>query len=358
MKQQFKYRRLRGAKSIKRQAEAKMRAPINQYRKVYLRGTPGVALRNFRAKKKKTQLIRLQASGGEVTQSSWMLENPPRASRAAIIRAISLVGQSNIYMRQKPLILNAAAGFQNFKSVSHQSISDLLYIRSLISGTINQPMRYVLQDYTSELAFTNTTNSSLEIELFDIILRRDLQSQTTYVPPSGGPFILNGDPETYWDVGVKVMSGQSPTTTPSNSLTVGALPFDSQLFRDFFKVVRRTKVMMSQGASHRHFIHLKANHIVLDSEVNLYGNQTGRAGLTCYTLFVLKGLPQSVGVSNPGTATTSPGQLAIVQQTRYKYTFSQDIQQNGTYDDNLTTPATTAVLNVGSGLVDVYATTA
>lgn len=154
------------------------------------------------------------------------------------------------------------------------------------------------------------------------------------------------------------MSSQNPVATPGNWTVCGASPFDSQLFKDYFKVAKRTKVMLSQGASHRHFIHLKPNKVILDSEVK---TQTGGtigalAGLTMFTMVVVQGLPQTLG-DGSNQATISGGELAVVQQQRYKYTWSQDISVTGTYNDNLATPATTSLINIGSGAIDTFAKT-
>lgn len=297
----------------------------------------------------------IQASGGVVTSSSFRMIK--RGKTDPRVTAIKRVGSPNIYVNQVPKTIITSAGFLNYWSMFHQYNTDLRNIRQLINSSSAAPIRYVLENYMNEMTMTNTTNASCEVEIYDLTLKKDLLVQFAY-EEAANTYVVNGSPEAYWEVGTRLMSGQADAVSPPNSTVLGASPFDSQLFKDYFKVQKRTRVMLSQGASHRHFVTLNVNKVIDDAFVQTSQQIIGHKGITVYTMLVVRGFPQTTGnVEDPGVSTTCPCQLAIVNQQRYKYTWSADLSNTGNYYDQLTSPATTAVLNIGSGLVDTFAKT-
>ena len=207
---------------------------------------------------------------------------------------------------------------------------------------------------------TNTSTAPVQVELYDIYVKRDLPASYVYsIPGTSEVFPLYPDPARYWQVGAANSSGTPAGNLggPADpSLHYGASPFDSQLFKEYFGVSKRTIVMLPQGAVHRHVSLQKPSYLVTDAMS--VSNVAAVTGLAHFTMYVIKGFPSSGKDSaDPPishTSTTIP-QVSFVQSRRYKYTWCSDATQtlqneNKLYGNSGWEPEN---INIGSGEVDI-----
>jgi hypothetical protein len=278
-----------------------------------------------------------------------------------ITRAIKKVGAPNVYSWNRSLPLSSDLGLQNYYSIQHSGNSDLNYIRTKIASTGGDAgARYVLENYQAEITLTNTGNASVEFELYDIVPKRDIVGSYSYNTPGGGVLTFNGTPDKFWENGSRLnanMSAESTFLVPPSKL-IGASPMDSQLFRDYFIVKKRTRVILTQGGTHRHEVLVKQNFLVDDALIKMQNaNTAGLHGCVSYTMVVQKGLAATYTAAGPPAAlgvVLPPTQLAMVLCQRWKYTFVQDNSNNiypasslaQTFAEGDTKPQ---IVNIGSG---------
>lgn len=315
---------------------------------------PSAAYRRRRPQKIK----RFQSVNGVLNQSTCVVKRRPTPQ----VLAMERIGMPNIKLGSLAQTFLVDPGLQYNLSISHMSQQQLASIRQLVPPQA-APLasRYVLESWQSEMVFTNTTSASVEMEFYDICLKRDTfagnYTTNTTVPVT---YPINiGSPSEYWRAGALMNANLADTTTqpltPSNFM--GSSPFDSQLFRDYFKVLKRTRVLLTQGGSHRHFVIFHPNACIDDSLINNV-NKPGLQGLSMWTLVVAKGLPQTLGTgaSVPPAVTLSLAQLAVAISYRAKYTWVQDNSNSLFAGTSLAQPTNTAVFNIGSGAVTTAVT--
>jgi len=220
------------------------------------------------------------------------------------------------------------------------------------------PRRYVHESLISELNMTNSQSSGIEMEIYDIVCKRDVPTNNVILVngTQQGTLAAANGPPLYWGYGVQAGNGaQQPYYQ-----YLGSSPYDSQFFRDYFKTLRRTRVFLPQGATHRHVVNLSPNKIM---DETLYNSTVmwGFKGLTVYTMVVIKGLPVSRTFEadfNNGATTTDSVFLNWVQNRRFKWTWVQNQQNTAQYTNNML-PLTQEppIVNIGSGLVTPTAKT-
>lgn len=300
-------------------------------------------------KKVKTGVVRprrIKSVIGQLSQSAYRLGarvNPQ-------VRALKRVGAPNISVNQRVYQLNVAAGFQQSLSFFHWSIPEVeTIIATVPQATTTGPTRCVLESAQNQITFTNSSTASAEVEIYDLVLKKDLLVAPNFTV-NGQTYSPQAVPSSYWNVGANASEGATGTQSPPASHIIGSSPFDSLLFKDYFKVHKRTSVMLPQGATHRHSVLIKPSRLI--NQFELPGNSTGAfgmRGLTVFTMLVAKGVPISDTAST--VPTTANVLLDCIQGIRYKWTWVADTSSTGYYQDTLTSPVTadTALLNIGSG---------
>nr|WAE42362.1 MAG: capsid protein [Cressdnaviricota sp.] len=208
-------------------------------------------------------------------------------------------------------------------NVGQQGVNPLNYMNhyqdvNTISQKINanQTNKFLLKSVSSEVNLTNQDAGNVKVILYDIMARRDLAT-------SGN--LLN--PYAAWS-----NSLADEGAANSNYNVPGALPYSSDLFTQYFKVVKCTHITLGQGQSHTHRIKFACNK-EFDGEYLQY-NTNGFKGVTCFTMSVQVGMPY-----NDSTTKTqvSVGSTAIdyVTQRQYSYTWKQDVDTTYSTQQNL-----------------------
>lgn len=290
--------------------------------------------------------------GGGTTNGTVLMPTSKTHANPRVARYIKMSGAPNVYVDQESAVLASKANEQSSSSWSHLNVARLKTIRNLIANT-DRPVRYVVSDYQSIFTITNGTTAPMELDIYDITLKRDtlLTQYTTGL----GTYTLGNFPDNYWQVGSQVQANIAPAgTIPATYL--GTSPLDTDLFKQFFTIKKRTVVTMPQGAIHRHAVLQKPNFVVTDAL--LLNTALGNImGLSSFTMFVQRGFPTgdlTNGTSLGSAALLSSG-LALVRTLRIKYHWVDDIDNNlyanqslvGEFDD---------VINIGSGQVDLSPT--
>lgn len=297
---------------------------------------------SFVSRRKKQNIKRLAPAigiGGAGTFSSFKLTSPPSPR----IKTMKRVGASNYYITNNAQQLSIKEGFQDAQFFSFQNFSDLKYVVSKIPGTSPVPRQFVLESTTAEFMLTNSTLATMYVDVYDIIRKRDPGYSATQ-DDSANP---TRDPLNAWKVGVSDQSSAPPDFTAYQNLS--CLPTDSRLFRDYFRVVKRTHISMAQGSTHRHHVKLAPNRL-LDTEVTDRVNGDLK-GVCIYTLIVAYGQPASVPNDVGAVVTTASGAIDVVVSQRMKYTWVADSTNSWWVVDNLASLAGEQVISAGSGTI-------
>lgn len=295
-------------------------------------------------------------------------------------RLIKKIGAPNSWVAQATSYISCQDGFQQAGVLGwatnteiNQIAQSSIYTANGGSGTAslgNYPMRYIYESTYGEIMFTNATNHAIDLDIYDIYIKRDIGISETYtqVDTSGNNVAVTWDfPTGAWELGVNNAQNYiNPDSTvyPSPPGTtffgaeyfnfLGSTPFDSQLFKDYYGVQKRTHVQMPLGATHRHHCSFTLNKMV-DSRMT--NNSTIRAwkGFTRYTMWVVRGYPVNSAIRDSRVDVTTSGALVTaVQSQRTKFTYVLDNRQNVRYFDNLTSLAddSVAVVNTASGVFE------
>lgn len=262
----------------------------------------------------------IENPGGYITQSNFKAYRKPALS-AAIQKYAAM---PSYYITNASDSLSVESGFQNaiFTALNNQSYFANFY--SLMPSPTpigNRTRRFVLIRSQAQVAYTNSTSVSCTMDLYDISVKRDND-------------LLN--PLAAWANGMALQ-----TTTPDPYKVLGAKPWQSQQFKEFFKIVKTTRVNLAPGATHKHNITLAPNQVIREQlvlENNCY------KGLTMFTLAVVKGVPVSAILEPPPPppaperlVSTAPIRIDVVVEYNTKLSVVQDFDSDISITDNLVT---------------------
>lgn len=208
--------------------------------------------------------------------------------------------------------------------------TDLNSINSQLNSG-NHTNRILYDSCSANIYLTNQDQGTVMFELYDCIARRDLSTSNV------------ADPVTAWQNSYADENGAN-----TDYKFVGATPFSSDLFTQFFRVKKITHVILSQGQVHQHQVHYYPRRLI-DAEYTQYmGN--GAKGLTCFTFIVARGAPYN---DNTTKTTVSTGQVSldIVYQKQYKYTYLSDPTTTWSATNSLAAsfPVSEAIMDIGTG---------
>lgn len=284
-------------------------------------------------------VARYNTMAGLLTNSLWSYKARALPFR---VRAMKAVSTPDIWHQNYAQVLTVAPGVQKF--VSFPSVTPAQLQGIIATTPSGAPNRIILESAQTELTFTNTTNAAAEIMMYDIFFKRDL---------TGGSSITTTN-DTYPFSNIEQMitngskaSAQQPVASTDPSTYIGASCFDSQLFKNYCKVVKRGHVMLASGASHRHQALIELNKVadqaVIGNEDMIY-----LKGYTYATLLLVRG----VGAYDPESivgATVNNVFLNVVTSVRIKYSFVTDNTNTVHYGNYPLPTGVPNVRNIGSG---------
>lgn len=223
----------------------------------------------------------------------------------------------------------ANSGSQAFNSVLTMfSTPDLNGFATNISS--NKTNKFLAISCSAELMLTNQDEGNVRFVLYDIIARRDI-TQSNLVDPA------TAFKNSLADEGA----------SNANWAAVGATPFSSDLFTQFYKILKMTHVILGAGQFHTHRVHFGLNR-QFDAEQLQY-TPNGIKGATCFTCVMAYGCPYNDSVTKTSVST---GQVTLdfVSKKQYSYTWTQDNDTNFYLTNNLTQFAVNQdILSVATG---------
>lgn len=151
-----------------------------------------------------------------------------------------------------------------------------------------------------EIRMTNQMNASVQVVIYDVVNRRDMDSSQ----PS---------PLSAWDTGISQSGGTSVTTKGYNNLN--CTPFESPLFVALYKVVKVTRLTLSAGQGHVHKVNLQQNVVMpkyLKDQYVYYKN------LSAATIITVNGMPVCSDANDLNIA-VSKSDLACVSSRYIEY---------------------------------------
>lgn len=303
---------------------------------------------------------KISNSGGALSCSMWMSRSPASAK----VRTIERVGAPNIFSSNSVSMTNVLNGYYGCTAISHLANDELtasVFQPMPVSG-VKGPRQAVLESYHSEISFTNNSTAGAECEVYDVVVRKPLpRTNQINVTTSTGMVTYTCSPNvpSYIVQGLAAGTGITPAPA-SNSLQIGVSPFDSSFFNDYFKVVKRSIVQLTPGASHRHTVSLAPNKLLVEDLVASI-DLIGQPGLNVHTLMFYRPYPTllagGVALQAPTSETTGSSELTInaITTKRFKYTYVQDSSRTVTYASNavpnqVATVSTLYGVNPTSGL--------
>lgn len=290
----------------------------NQYVKSQVAALPKNGTRvSFNKKKtiKKPSLIQsaqvgVGGHGGTYSSYYYTKRKMPRAfavDKKALAKNYYVL---NGYARQTGTVGQQSIGIVN----TMFNYTDINAISQKIS--VNQTNKFLLKNCSAEVLMTNQDSGNAQIILYDIVARRDLASSANITTPASAWQNSYGD-----EGGVN-----------ANATIVGTTPFSSDLFTQFYKVVKMTYLTLGQGQSHTHRLKFDANKII-DGEYIQY-NPNGFKGLTCFTMMVVNGMPYNDTATKTQVSTGNTA-IDFIFRKQYSYTWKQDVDTNFSVSNNL-----------------------
>ena len=305
--------------------------------------------------------LRLRSTAACMTQSTWRMSHKPTPQ----VTAIERVGAPNVYVTNGITGVYASTNRYGMNWLAYTSNPQLYKLFTLIPSQRGN-RRLVLESVQALNSIANGTNAPVEMELYDIILKRDLP-RTNVITSGGNPWTCTSDPVSYVLNGIAAAqsTGATPVSTfAQTNLPIGLSVYDSPFFNQYFKVSKRTIVELMPGATHQHAVYLTTNKLLDESAVSPTNPALSNEGtadskdLATFTLIMLRPQPAiDISGSTP-ILCSAGGNLNVVQSIRYKYTFTQDISQANYYINSLpaVNPAdVTQIVSPTSGLVTAVA---
>ena len=119
---------------------------------------------------------------------------------------------------------------------------DLLSMSNAIFTKIggNSTRRVLRESVSGEVMLHNQDNMNVRVILYDIIARKNLDSQTNLTWGSWAPNIV-------WSTGE-----QNEGVAATNATIIGSTPFQSSQFMTYFKVLKAPHQLMAPGQTHSH----------------------------------------------------------------------------------------------------------
>lgn len=299
---------------------------------------------------RKPLVSQFNTPAGSASSSLWSFGQRRRLPFR--VRTMKAAGAPDAYIVNGGFNCNVSQGTQRyygFNSVTQGHLEDICQT----AGTQSAFNRVILENAIATLSLTNITNTAAEIDIFDVVFKRDVPDAIQVVLPAGTYTAAAGSLPDMINAGVNAARTLAPGA--SGSYTLGTNAWDSQIFKEYCQVVKRTRVMLASGASHRHTSNVNLSKVISQSVAGSV-NMEAFKGYTFATLIRINGAAAYVPSGEEATLGTSADiTCQAVYSLRIKYSFIQDVSSNLTVQDilgdNFTAPPATT-RNPGSGALE------
>lgn len=216
---------------------------------------------------------------------------------------------------------------QNYFSsrILHDGMIEDVYNNGLLStdvaSTAPGDLSILIRRVSLEMIFTNQSNVNVFVDIFECTCVQDHATSGT----SAGGFALN-QPTGMVDQGIRNLN-----SAQVNASTLGYLPYQSKMFKEFWRVDRSFTVELGQGRTHKHLSQFTVNKLVQKERIGLGDNYrfTTRA-----IMLRLRGSPVSSTADDTQVA-LSAAEVSIVTTRKIQYTVSNSIIGFATNANNL-----------------------
>ena len=264
---------------------------------------------------------RIQGMMGMATETVFS-----KTSKKLHKRAVGLTAEAApcVWLQTASNSINGPVGQQNITILGQwnsvpdiQTISNLTFANaSAVAG--QNPTRFCLQSLQAETQIVNTSNVGCQVDIYDIVCKRD-------APITSAAQYDVSTPSRAWITGTELQATLVDPGAVQQAYLPGSLPTDSQLFKDFYKVVQRKEVLMNPGGQHTHKVSLRLNKEFDKNQLTTYGGvMEGLKGVTFFTMIVLRGQPAVI----PTTQVTTMSNPFLRWITTERYIYSA-VYRNG-----------------------------
>lgn len=245
---------------------------------------------------------------GDGIESKFDIRNPPSQA----IKVMKKVNAPNTEFRQTSFPVDWAVGRQAVRTTQIFQQADFNNMFSNIpattlAGNINR--RILIDKHSSETTFTNGTNATCYVYVYDIVCKTDIDTADG---------LITG-PDVAWQNG-EIQQGNA-----TGYHVIGSDPKKVDMFREHFKILKVEKHFMKPGDTHKHFVNVNMNKIVNEARTVA---SIRYAGITYFTMLVAHGCPAQDDTAGVPVVSTTAGTINVTQTMRYSYRYSLDNQAN------------------------------
>lgn len=217
-------------------------------------------------------------------------------------------------------IFNTACGLNDYVDRLRPQLTFLQYA----STTSYDYMKSFIHNHKTTYRLANSTIGSIVVDILTIVPK--------YTSRATSATSLEVSPIEAWNTGMIYWQDNHLTTgyTSRTSSTLGARPWDSEIFNAWFTCKNVQRVQLKPGSSHEHVSTLEANYFMHDALVagvgdgNLY-NHGCVAGLTVYTMFIVSGTP---AYDDTNLVTVGDASISVVRDEQINcYTIQKPMTQ-------------------------------
>lgn len=173
---------------------------------------------------------------------------------------------------------------------------------AIAPGALLPTGKMFLEKMSSEFMLNNQSNICIKLTIRDVMSRRD-------IPNIAG--IAN--PETCWNTG---LVDENAAGLASD---VGVKPYESDIFNQYYDIVREYTTDLQPGANHRHTVTQAPNQFVHQEVINNVTN--GFRKLTVWTMFTIVGYPAHDSTTKTSVSTGSVS-IDVVFARNYEFCFA------------------------------------
>jgi hypothetical protein len=251
------------------------------------------------------------------------------------LKGLKKAGAENTYNSNQSGRVTAISGSQSASELTYYYTGgdiDALFSGSEPPSTHLFTRKIVIEASSIVIYMTNNGTNPIALDMYDMTPRRDMPKANT---------ATDNSPMALWEQGL-YFAGAPAGSSPQN--VVGASPFQSPLFCQFWKVLKVSKVQIPQGCTHEHRVHWDVNRSVNQSLT--LSNDYYFKDMTYLCMAVLKGFPVDDGLFGVSTA---PASFDAVNCRKSNWTQISDAESSLTTYNSLAEIRSPNIVNIGSG---------
>lgn len=182
-----------------------------------------------------------------------------------------------------------------------------------VSGQSNSTQNFRVGYMSQETSVTNSSNIYWQMTLYDYVARRDA--------PRDSGVTERVTPLHLWAYGFHLSKNTLSPTSNFYPWTVKATPFQSQLFTQFYKVVKTTTVWLGPGATHTHVMKNNLNKLFYPQRFSV--TKGPLQNVTAGTIWTIIGQPvEATTTTNPPAYPVTTGIIDGTVVTKIRATAS------------------------------------